>query len=67
VRGHTYNGLQGQGMFGRVECSTGTADSMLRACLAEAATPSSFELLQVHYRCMLPRCLHASNGWRRES
>lgn len=48
------------------------ADSMLRACLAEAAAvlrlERAFELLQVHYRCcMLPRCLHASNGRRRES
>jgi hypothetical protein len=55
-----------------VECSTSTADSMPRASLAGAATVSRlepFELLQVHhYRCcMLPRCLHASNGWRRES
>ena len=46
---------------------------MLRASLADAADVSRlepFELLQVHhyYRCcMLPRCLHASYGWRRES
>lgn len=41
VRGHTYNGMQGQGSPGERECSTSTADSMLRACLAEAAALSS--------------------------
>jgi hypothetical protein len=53
-------------------CSGETEDRLAEACLAEAAAvlrlERAFELLQVHYRCcMLPRCLHANNGWQCES